>query len=342
MDKDKTLDTDDIVSDQDVVIDLEVEGGDETLSTETKPEKPEDTKPEVKAEEPAKTDEEDKPSGDYVEDDEFAIPPPEDVEGRKNFGARAKKRISQLVRQKKEFEEQLAAAREEHAQAVQFAQQAQRQQEVAVHNAWRQAELGFTSQLALAKKELKDANVSGEDNSEAIEKITALQVQIDNAKRQRTALEARLKAGATVVTPQRGDNQEPVQRQEQRQVSEAKPSEKALAWKERSPWFGKDEVMTSAALGVHNKLIKEGVDPDSDDYYGELDSQIRALFPGKFKVKPVATQTQTQVAAPSRVAPTTKKQATLTPSQQRMAKKLGVSFKDYALQFAHVDNGGKY
>ena len=115
-----------------------------------------------------------------------------------------------------------------------------------------------------------------------------------------------------------------------------KPDPKAEAWAEKNPWFGVDEPMTYASFGLHRRLVTEGFDPNSDEYYTEIDKRIRTEFPHKFKdeggsvngsAKPVQT-----VASASRVstAKSGRKTIRLTPSQVHIAKRLGVPLEEYA------------
>ena len=114
----------------------------------------------------------------------------------------------------------------------------------------------------------------------------------------------------------------------------ARPDPKAEAWAEKNPWFGTDETMTYGSFAIHKKMVKEdGFDPNSDDYYTEIDKRIRKEFPHKFNeggevnggTKPVQT-----VASAVRKPMTGRKTVRLTPSQVAIAKKLGVPLEEYA------------
>jgi len=116
-----------------------------------------------------------------------------------------------------------------------------------------------------------------------------------------------------------------------------KPSEKAEQWAKDNKWFGKDRVMTYAAWGIHQTLIEdEGIDPESNDYYTELNSRLRDQFPNKFN-QDDAPQPRAQRSAPA-VAPASRssginsarRAVKLSPSQVAMAKKLGVPLEEYA------------
>ena len=113
---------------------------------------------------------------------------------------------------------------------------------------------------------------------------------------------------------------------------------KAQDWQSRNSWFGDDDEMTSFALGLHQKLVKQGVNPQSDEYYEKIDSRMRQVFPESFddveaEQEEEKPRRKTNVVAPATrsVAP---KKITLTRTQVALAKKLGVSLEDYAKQVA--------
>ena len=114
---------------------------------------------------------------------------------------------------------------------------------------------------------------------------------------------------------------------------ETKVSPKAKDWAEKNEWFGDDEIMTQAAFVVHNRLIQqEGFDPESDEYYSEIDRRMRAEFPHKFEKQ--KTSSGVQVASANSTAsrnPQQKRRSVkLSPSQIAIAKKLGVPLEEYA------------
>ena len=119
---------------------------------------------------------------------------------------------------------------------------------------------------------------------------------------------------------------------------EPTPDPKAEQWAANNTWFGQDTAMTYTAFDLHKKLTEqEGYDPQSDEYYSEIDKRIRLEFPHKFATsnsntgettKPVQT-----VASAKRSTNTGRKNSvTLTPSQVAIARKLGVPLKEYAKQ----------
>ena len=112
------------------------------------------------------------------------------------------------------------------------------------------------------------------------------------------------------------------------------PDPKAEDWAARNTWFGQNRAMTFTAFEIHKDLVNEGFDPQSDDYYSEVDKRIKVDFPTKFDnseqkqtTKPVQT-----VASANRSVKPGRKTVRLTSSQVAIAKKLGVPLEEYAKQ----------
>jgi hypothetical protein len=121
------------------------------------------------------------------------------------------------------------------------------------------------------------------------------------------------------------------QRQEQQPVNQ--PDRRAMAWQERNAWFGQDEEMTAAALGLHEKLKRNGVVVGSDDYYATLDKTMRRRFSENFEDSEPETRTPrtksgTVVASAARS--TSPNKVRLKASQIQLAKKLGLTPEQYA------------
>ena len=131
---------------------------------------------------------------------------------------------------------------------------------------------------------------------------------------------------------------EPELKLDQKAKPQQAPDPKAEAWAAKNAWFGTDNAMTYTAFDLHKTLTEqEGFDPQSDEYYSEIDKRIRLEFPHKFDTtksetgetttKPVQT-----VASAKRSTNTGRKTVRLTPSQVAIAKKLGVPLEEYAKQ----------
>jgi len=122
------------------------------------------------------------------------------------------------------------------------------------------------------------------------------------------------------------------------QAAQGTPDPKAETWASRNAWFGQDNAMTYTAFDLHKTLTEqEGYDPQSDEYYSEIDKRIRLEFPHKFDTNTsdkgeVPTKPVQTVASAKRSTNTGRKTVRLTSSQVAIAKKLGVPLEEYAKQ----------
>ena len=121
-------------------------------------------------------------------------------------------------------------------------------------------------------------------------------------------------------------------------ASDNKPDPKALAWRKQNQWFGPNRLMTAFTLGLHEQLVEEGFDPNSDEYYERINKTVRSKFPESFPDEQVKTEekpkrTSSNVVAPASrsVAPT---KITLTQTQVALAKKLRIPLEAYARKVA--------
>ena len=122
-------------------------------------------------------------------------------------------------------------------------------------------------------------------------------------------------------------------KQPQAQPQPPKVSEKAKTWAEKNDWFGSDNTMTYAAFGIHKRMVEEeGFDPESDEYYSEIDKRMKDEFPHKFSRKNNGNgaQVASAAASASRNTKQGRRSVKLTPSQIAMAKRLNVPLEEYA------------
>lgn len=138
-----------------------------------------------------------------------------------------------------------------------------------------------------------------------------------------------------------------VQPQQPTRPSTPQPDQKALAWQERNGWFGQDEEMTASALGLHEKLRRQGVQVGSDEYYAALDNTMRKRFPEYFDggevVEEKSEAKQVTKAKPSTVvAPATRStspnKVRLKATQVQLAKKLGLTPEQYARELIKMES----
>ena len=118
------------------------------------------------------------------------------------------------------------------------------------------------------------------------------------------------------------------------------PSPKAQEWANNNEWFGRDSIMTNVAFAIHNDLIQSGIDLESDEYYAQIDARMRQELPHKFSEQTNARDNQQNVQTVVSGSRTTgsgrnqnsRRSVELTPTEQHLARKLGVPFKEYAKQ----------
>lgn len=134
-----------------------------------------------------------------------------------------------------------------------------------------------------------------------------------------------------------------VQQQQVPQQQAIPPDRRAMAWQERNSWFGQDEEMTAAALGLHEKLKRNGVVVGSDDYYATLDKTMRKRFSENFESsEPETKAEQPRTKSSIVVAPATRStspnKVKLRASQIQIAKKLGLTPEQYAREAIKLEN----
>jgi len=189
-----------------------------------------------------------------------------------------------------------------------------------------QAKKNSASETETAKREYKAAYESGDSDAvlEAQEKLTAAKLKADKL--------ANFKVPALQV------EETPVEVAKE-PAPTPKVDDRAAEWQKANSWFGPDDEMTSLALGLHNKLVKQGVDPQSDEYYETIDARMRQVFPENFE--DAEPKRKTPVVAPA-TRSTAPKKVTLTRTQVQLAKRLGLTPQQYAKQVAldmRKDNG---
>jgi hypothetical protein len=190
-------------------------------------------------------------------------------------------------------------------------------------------------EVEMAKRAYKEAYDAGDSDAllEAQQKLMDAQFKLDKAK--------------NFKLPPLQEEKFEVQRQEEQQTYVPAPDNRAKAWQERNDWFGQDEEMTAAALGLHEKLKRNGVVVGSDEYYSTLDKTMRRRFAENFddpedagnnlKVKSDQKPKSSTVVA-SAVRSTAPNKIKLRTSQVLLAKKLGLTPEQYALEVRKLES----
>ena len=183
-----------------------------------------------------------------------------------------------------------------------------------------QAKRNAANETEGAKRAYKEAYESGDSDA-----VLAAQESLTNAKLKTDRL-------ANFKLPALQETETPVQRQVEQIAPAVQVDDRAADWQKTNSWFGDDDEMTSLALGLHNKLVKQGVSPQSDEYYETIDSRMRQVFPDNFEdAEPKKRKTQVVAPATRSTAP---KKVTLTRTQVQLAKRLGLTPEQYAKQVA--------
>jgi hypothetical protein len=258
----------------------------------------------------------------------------------KAYSEGVQKRIAKLTRKMREAERQ-------KEEAIAYAQ-AEKQRREEYENKYSKLDQSYVSEFenrvktnteaarAMLRKAIEDGDVDGQ---------VAAQEQLAKLNSDATQLSVLKKAHEEQSQkPQKEVNITPQQYKEVNTYNGyelpegAKTDAKAEAWAAKNAWFGNDSAMTYTAFDIHKKLVEEeGFDPQSDEYYSEIDKRIRLEFPNKFdrdmgnsteRAKPAQT-----VASAKRPSATgRRKTVKLTPSQVAIAKRLGVPLEEYAKQ----------
>lgn len=259
------------------------------------------------------------------EDVTKALDEDSDVE---EYSFKVKQRIDQMKKawhDERRAKEAALRERDEAARVAQMAYQERTayQQRLQSGEAWavEQAKQRSALQLENAKRAYREAYESG-DSEKLVDAQQALNSSMMDFERmnqyQPQYTQAALQPQNTGVYSQ--------QQAEPERYEPPEPDSRAQEWGDRNQWFGSDDEMTSFALGVHKRLVDEGISPTSDEYYERVDARMRAVFPDKFGSKKRQSST---VVAPVGRSPKGRK-VVLTQTQVALAKRLGITPEAYA------------
>jgi len=236
------------------------------------------------------------------------------------YSESVKKRIDKLTKKMREAERREAAA-------LEYAEKIKKQNEN-LEAKTKELDSGYTAefkervntQSEVIKDNLKRALLAKDNDAVVKAQEQLAQIAIDQQRLKEA--EKLLSQKEEVVDSQK----------EPEKPAYQKPDPRAEQWAEDNEWFGKDEVMTYAAFGIHKRLVEqEALDPKSEEYYKELDNQMRKEFPHKFgDTNKTTRQSVPPVASANRSTKSGRRTVRLTPSQVAIAKKLGVPLEEYA------------
>jgi hypothetical protein len=239
------------------------------------------------------------------------------------------RRIAKLTKKMREAERREAAA-------LEYAKKVQTDQEI-LKSKYSKLDTGYVSEMESRIKSSMEAAASklarAREDGDLKAEITA-QTEISKLGYEEARLNE-IKAKAELEPKVESKKVEQPVYQQENQQQPINPDPKAQDWAQKNSWFGQDEAMTYTAFSLHKKLVEEeGYDPQSEEYYSEIDKRIRLDFPHKFdSVSKQSTTKPTQVvASASRSSKPGRKTVRLTSSQVAIAKKLGVPLEEYAKQ----------
>jgi len=269
---------------------------------------------------------------------------PKELEGIQTKGA--EKRIRQLVRQRKERDEQIAQLMAQNESLVQNLNTREKSfNEVSKLNI-DASEKQLTDKVTLARSAYMEAFESGEKEKllQAQEMLNEAQVDLKHLN----LTKAQMEDVAEEI------EQEPVPAQQA--APQSTPDPRAEDWVSKNEWFGKDKILTVSALALDQELKEEGFDTDDEEFYNEIDRRLAEAFPHKFTTSKVdveenqnrvqePTSTPAQVVgSSSRSAPnSSKSKVKLTKEDVRLANKWNIPLETYAAQKLKVSNAdGEY
>jgi hypothetical protein len=244
-----------------------------------------------------------------------------------DYSTKVKKKLIQMKKLAHDERREKENALREQQEAIAFAQKMMQENQRlksnlnnSEKNVLATVQKAVAMEMEAAKRAYREAYDSGDTDRvmEAQEKLTQATLKAEKVKNFRP--------------PALQEDETPVQMAPQ-PVPQYRPDPSAQAWQQENPWFGEDEEMTSLALGLHEKLKREGVQVSSQEYYRKIDATIRKRFPERFEEE--AEQNERPVARKSSVvAPATRstspKRVRLNPSELNLAKKLNLTPEQYA------------
>lgn len=264
------------------------------------------------------------------------IPDDDDLE---NYSESVQKRLKKLTFEAKEAERQAEESRRLREEAISYAQRVakdnerlRKQYEESQGKVAETSKTKAESEVAAAKAAYKQAYEAGDSDAllAAQERLTTAQ----NDLYRWSNFKPEPQQTVPVQQPQR-----------QQQPQRPQLNELQQKWLSENSWFGKNEEMTGYAYGLHERLVKSGVDPNSQEYYDRISTSVRQRFAEEFpddqvkEVKPAPKKPANVVASAERSVKNPRK-ITLTSSQVSIAKRLGLTAEQYAAQLLKEAKNG--
>lgn len=249
-----------------------------------------------------------------------------------DYSDRVKERMAQLRKVYHDERRDKEAAAREREEAIRYAQSIQEENKRLKSTLTSgEQSLVYTykaaadQEMALAKRDYREAYDAGDTDKiiDAQQRMNEAQYKLTQVQNYQPQYDNALQNNPNDVYIQPERPQIP------------KPDRKALAWQDKNSWFGQDEEMTSLALGLHEKLVRAGTNPTSEEYYTTIDKTMRKRFPEYFGDDSLDADTPAQRKKPSTVVAsatrsTAPKKVHLTKTQLALAKKFNLTPEQYA------------
>ena len=247
---------------------------------------------------------------------------PEELEGIETKGAQ--RRIKQLIRQRKERDEQIQQLinEQENLRANIYHKdlESNKLNKLNIESTEKQ----LNDKITLARASYQEAFEGGHK-----EKLLAAQEALNEAQIDLKTL------GATKYQLENQPAPQPIPAQQQQAVQQG-PDPKAEEWAAKNEWFGPDRIMTASALAIDAELKAEGYDPSDNDFYNEINKRMVTAFPHKFQGEAIKERTAETskpaqvVSGSSRTSRSSKNKVKLTKEDVRLAQKWGIPLEKYA------------
>ena len=265
---------------------------------------------------------------------------PKELEGINTKGA--EKRIRQLIKQRKERDEEVARLIKQNEELTSKLNNTQKEFTNISKLNLDATEKQLKDKLELARTNYKTAHQEGDT-----EKILQAQEFLNDAQNDLKSV------GATKQQFKEPEVQPQQQvQQPQQQVQQPTPDPKAQNWAEQNDWFGEDKIRTAAALAIDADLKEEGFNPTDDDYYTEIDNRLKEAFPHRYQTKEVEPKEENRkqetspaqvVAGGTRSSPSSNKKVKLSKEDVRLANKWNIPLEQYAQEKLKATNAeGEY
>jgi hypothetical protein len=252
---------------------------------------------------------------------------PKELEGINTKGA--EKRIRQLIKQRKDRDDEVARLIKQNEELTSKLNNTQKEFTNISKLNLDATEKQLKDKLELARTNYKTAHQEGDT-----EKILQAQEFLNDAQNDLKSVGAtKQQFKEPEVEPQK-QIQQP-----QQQVQQSTPDPKAQDWAEQNDWFGQDKIRTAAALAIDADLKEEGFNPTDDDYYTEIDNRLKEAFPHRYQTQEVEPkeENRTQETSPAQVVaggtrstPSSNKKVKLSKEDVRLANKWNIPLEQYA------------